>query len=130
MSQPKPAYPSELFMDLVCNMSTPSIECQLCGRCHFATGSQSDLFDDNIQNLRKKAAESPDKYVECHDDSVAFGHIEGRQVVWNCPCGKLARYETWIWEHRELILDYIRARSNRELAEAQRLLERMPCQTT
>lgn len=114
---------SDLFMDLVCNQGTPSATCQLCGRSHFASGSGSYNSDEEIQRWRESAEKEPDKWCEVSEDGLAFGHINGIQVVYDCPCHKLRKYEDFIWSHRSLIINYIRQRTANELAEAQRMAD-------
>lgn len=113
---------SELFMDLVCSGGTPSIDCQLCGRTHFATGPLSTEDPVQIEEMRASAAKYPDKWLESGDDSLAFGYLDGRQVVWNCPCHKMRRYEDFIWDHRELIAKYLKARLAKQVEEDSKLL--------
>jgi len=116
---------SELFMDLVCQGGTPSADCQFCGRMHFASGSGSCEPDESIENLRKAAADYPDKYCESTDDAIAIGLLDGCQFVWNCPCCKIRKYEDFIWNHRELIVSYIKARAEQQVAESQAILRNL-----
>lgn len=116
---------SELFMDTVCDAGTSSIDCQLCGRLHFAAGEQSCLSREEIERLRVLAKEHPDQCCESHEDGIAFGYIDGRQAVWSCPCGKLRRYEEFIWNNRDLIVRYIKARTQSDLATANHTLSQM-----
>jgi hypothetical protein len=111
-----------LFMDLVCCGGTPSADCQFCGRLHFATGPGSCEATDEIERLRALAKESPDRYCESDDDAIAIGVLDGMQVVWNCPCDTLLRYEQFIWDNRVLIAKYIKARTLAELESASGLL--------
>jgi hypothetical protein len=116
---------SELFMDMVCDGGTPSIDCELCGRTHFATGPQSCEDEDEIARLRKLATEQPDKYCESDDDSISFGSLAGIQVVYDCPCHKLRRYEDFIWDNRALILSYVKARTHKELDAATKTMSQL-----
>jgi hypothetical protein len=55
-----------------------------------------------------------------------YVEVEGRTFVEDCDecCKKLARYEQWIWNNRELIRDYLRIRVDQQFkwAEQERLL--------
>jgi hypothetical protein len=114
---------SQLFMNLVCDGGTPSIDCQLCGRTHFASGPSSDEPDEEVKRLRQLATEQPSKYCESTNDSIGYGHIDGKQVAWDCPCRRLRRYEDFIWSHRALILAYLKARAAKNLQDATALNE-------
>jgi hypothetical protein len=114
--------PSKEFMDAVCNSGSPDGDCQLCGRRHFASGSRSDIDAGDLANYRARAQENPELYCESDDDGISFGFLDGQQVVWGCPCGRMRRYEDFIWSHREMIVTYIKARSKMERDEAQRAL--------
>lgn len=104
--------PSEMFVNAVCHGGTPAIDCQLCGRTHFATHDRGITWQPGeLEDLRAKAKEKPDKYIEdSNSDSVFFGAIDGHQVVADCPCNRLRLYEDWIWKHRRVIAEYLRAR--------------------
>ena len=113
--------PSREFVDAFCTNQSPSIDCELCGRCHFAAGDKSDIGERELAELRAAAVAKPLKYHEDKvNDSIGWGCVDGRQVVWNCPCGHLARYEVVFWLHRDELLRYVKARNARELKDAQR----------
>jgi len=48
--------------------------------------------------------------VDFMSDSIFYGHLEGKRVVWGCECNKARRYEDWIWANRDMIMEYLRAR--------------------
>jgi hypothetical protein len=60
------------------------------------------------------------------DDWFRYTEIEGRTFVADCAecCVKLARYEQWIWNNRDIIRDYLSIRVNQQLkwAEQEKLL--------
>lgn len=71
----------------------------------------------------------PEDLDEDDEDSLnwyRYVEVEGRTYVAECEecCRKLARYEQWIWNHRELIRDYLSTRVNQQLrwAEQEKLL--------
>lgn len=55
-----------------------------------------------------------------------YVEVEGRTFVEECElcCAKLAKYEQWIWNNRELIRDYLKTRVDQQFkwAEQERLL--------
>jgi hypothetical protein len=63
-----------------------------------------------------------------NDDYNTFRYVEleGKTFVEDCDecCKKLARYEQWIWNHREEIRNYLQIRVDQQLkwAEQERLL--------
>lgn len=116
---------SELFMDMVCNAGAPTIDCELCGRTHFATGSQSCEDPDEIEKLRALAKKNPNGYCESDDDGISSGTLNGMQVVFDCPCHLLRKYEDFIWNERQLIVSYIKARTAKELDAASKMTQEL-----
>ena len=109
--------PSEEFEHAVCLEALTVIDCQLCGRVHFACGpNHGDYEPGELDRLLAKQSKEPEKYVgDAQSDSIGWGLIDGKQAVFACPCRKLRRYEDWIWDHREIIVTYLRARTLRDL---------------
>lgn len=116
---------SEMFMDLVCDQGTPSADCELCGRTHFASGQGSCYDVEEIERCQRAADKEPEKWCEHHEDGISFGFIDGKQVVFDCPCNKLRRYEDFIWRHRDLIVSYLQRRGEAELKEAAGFVDSM-----
>ena len=71
-----------------------------------------------IEALQEAKKKEPDKYIDC-GDMIEIGYIEGKKVVPDCPCGKLKKYEDWIWNHSDLIAKYLVLRAEKEAKEAQ-----------
>ena len=120
--------PSDEFMRIVTHTGSAIIECEFCGRVHFsplATG----LDEEDVQYLKELEAKSekdPDAFVIVTDaDSIAWGHIDGKQAVWGCPCNAVRKYEDFVWGHRWLIADYLKMRAARMQEEADRHTERL-----
>lgn len=61
--------------------------------------------------MRRQRAASPTTVV-MHDreDAVSAVEVNGTTVVRGCPCGWLAKFEDYIWNERERILRYYKAR--------------------
>lgn len=116
--------PEELLMDIITQSNgTYSIQCDFCGTTWFTED------DCDYVALCEKQKVDPTKYRLSSDDGLAFGWIDGKQVVWGCCRDKLAKYAEWIWAHRGIISSYLKQRSKQELEEAKReydeLLKRM-----
>lgn len=104
--------PSEAFEHAVAQGGTNRATCELCGRENFV----SNYHDrEEIEQLRKKANEQPERYFEHRGcDSVITGWISGFQVVIGCPCNRLRLIENVIWENRHTIASYLKKRSREE----------------
>jgi hypothetical protein len=104
---------SDEFMRAVCGHGALcSVECEHCERVHFVGTGYGDYEDGELEDLRTNAQKTPGKYIEHNDyDSIDWGYIDGKQVVWGCPCNSARRYEQWIWGHRYAIAKYLRLRA-------------------
>lgn len=109
---------SELFWSVCTPGGSPQATC-CCGRIHFASGTRSEHDYGELERLQDEAAKEPDRFVEdSQDDSIAIATIDGVPFCYGCPCGKLARYENFIWHNREMIVKYIKKRVTAEAAKA------------
>ncbi len=110
------------FWDAVCRAGTITVECGFCGRTHFV--SNGDYDDGELERLREQAEAAPDKFIEHTEcDYISCGQLDGVTAVHGCPCDKAARYERFIWEHRSLIVDYLKRRAAELARGANRDLE-------
>jgi hypothetical protein len=70
--------------------------------------------------------EDNDDYDDESSTWYRYVGLEGRTFVEECDecCKKLARYEQWIWNHRDEIREYLRIRVEQHLkwAEQEKLL--------
>ena len=108
---------SEAFMRAVCNTGSICIDCEFCNRTHFV--SYGDFDRGELDDLRSRALQSPDKYIEHGDcDYISWGYLEGKQIVWGCPCNRARLYERWIWNHRYTIASYLKSRADELSMEA------------
>lgn len=113
-----PKEPSEEFRDAVRDGGTMcATDCGFCGRVHFVSGSgHGDYSEGELEDLKAKAKAEPDRYIqEGVYDCIPTGYFAGMNVVVYCKCNGLRRYEEWIWSHRDIILDYLKARTQKEL---------------
>lgn len=111
---------SNYFWDALQGGGTLVTQCGRCGRTHFCPNTDLDWEGGELEGLLAKAAEAPDKYVVDYDNhSVAVGEIDGVILPWGCPCHTAARYESFIWNERELIMKYLNKRITAEFEAAQ-----------
>jgi hypothetical protein len=90
-------------------VGSPSLHCN-CGRRHYAPDSEF-VGENEEQEMRDDYAENPDKVViHDRDDGVSGVHINGVVIVRGCPCGWLAKFEDYVWNERERILQYYKLR--------------------
>ena len=97
--------PPDLFMDCLVSSGSIVIDCELCGRTHFADDEMAGTWEEGeLEELRKKQLEDPNKYIG-HNDSVSWGNFSGYQVVDGCPCGKVKKLENMVWVivHKDII---------------------------
>ena len=114
----KRAEPSDIFVDVVTDSSGIHVTCELCGRTIFEDDDSAGSWEpDELEDLRKRAQETPDDVIGFTTCSVGTGRICGKQVVTNCPCKGLRPYEDFIWSHRHLIAEYLEKRT-KKMAEA------------
>lgn len=102
--------------DLICDNHTYEIDCYHGITWYTSNSQEADEF-------RKKSLEQPEKYVFVSDECVAFGWIEGRQVVWSCEkcMDHFTRCEQWLLAHEEVVRKFLKAYGDERLAAAQRL---------
>lgn len=113
--------PSEEFKRAVGTEGSIVIDCELCGRTHFATHATEGYFDDGeLAGLLKKQESDPIRFMSWDFSSVSYGHINGKQAVVDCPCNILANYERFIWQHRDLIAAFITAKAKNRSIEAEK----------
>lgn len=111
-------------------IGTVRATCELCG-VHIASKEGLERYgeDGELEEFLAKMAADPQHYQlwDDNDDAVSLGAIEGRQFVFGCACWKLGRYEHFIWNHREQIAEYFKARATAEIedraSEVKRLQE-------
>lgn len=105
--------PSEEFIAALeeCSSSaTGHINCELCGRVHFASTAGFDFLPGEVDRLLEQAAFLSDRYVDHGDESIRWDIVDGRQVVFHCPCGELRKTEKFIVDNRKLISVFLRKR--------------------
>lgn len=109
--------PSDEFVRAICDGGTPVNDCDLCGRVHFnSTGEYMD--EGELEDLIAKQKKEPEKYYG-QNGQIYHGEIDGKAVVYGCPCNGLYLYERLIWNERHMISRYIVAQtaSNERMAK-------------
>ena len=121
--------PSEIFVSALSGGGGSSIYCN-CGRIHYApcnllhSDDESD-YQNMLDDVEAEKKENPDGVIINYEDSFVRGRdIDGRTFVDGCPCNGLRKYEDWIWNHRNAIRDYLKARIDQEYHWAQQELTR------
>lgn len=93
----------------------PSLDCT-CGRTHHAPDG-TDVEEADAARMRAEARAYPKRFV-IHEnvDAVTGVMINGGVVVDGCECNWLGKFEQFIWNEREQIVRYYKARREAELA--------------
>ena len=113
---------SELFVRAFSNCGTICGTCD-CGVTHFAAFCPEDFDPQELQSLRDKSRLQPDKFKEHDCSSLVVVHIDGKQFVDGCACGKLRVYEDWIWNYRDQIAQYLMTRLTHQLTSVERTMQ-------
>ena len=118
MSKKQLSPPSDEFKSAVLDTSSLVVDCQFCGRTHFADVSPNDFDEGEFEQLMKQHKQNPDKYI-LHENYVKWGMMDGKQAVIDCQCNNLVKYECFIWHHRYVIGEYLleRTKNNKDIAD-------------
>ena len=121
---------SEQFLTALISAGSICVDCELCGRTHFASATPGWFEDGELERLQAKAKEQPDKYIE-HEgtDTVHWGFILSKQVVADCECKKLDEIEKMIWRDRFVVIEFYQAclkLMKKRVAEEERLIGGLP----
>lgn len=124
--------PSELFLDSTSyapgiTHGSYEMECGWCDRLHMCPDvhwgfgerdfEDAENFRQHAENMHK---ENPEGVVLHYGvDCVTGAHVNGINFVLLCPCNGLAKYETFIWTHRDMIREYLKKRIDQEYDFAQ-----------
>jgi hypothetical protein len=114
--------PSQEFMDAICCCGVSVQTCDFCGRTHFGG---VDLSETEREAFRTEAVENPGMYIDHGEDGVGCGELDGKMVVYDCPCNKVVKYERFVWTHRYVILKYLRSRLDMDRVEVSHLADAM-----
>jgi len=111
---------SELFEEIFDSRAGSCMKTCCCGRVFFDPESGiGDWEEGELEELYAKAKQDPDKYRELNYP-VGYVTIDGQDIVYNCPCGTMVRYERFLVRHARQIATYLNRRAEllREEADA------------
>jgi hypothetical protein len=125
--------PSDMFVDSIgFGVGSADMECGWCGRMHLCPDTDYDPpdYDDtnSIKDDRRWFAEycederkkNPDGVIlHYNTDGISGKQLNGINFVVGCPCNGLSRFETFIWQERNTIREYLKSRINQEYEWAQ-----------
>lgn len=110
---------SEEFEDAIVHAGSGEISCEFCNRVHFVSNREGFDWDEGEhERLLANSKKYPEKYIPHDEDSVGWGYLDGKQYVAGCPCNSAARYERFILKHRNVIIDYLKSRAEKNLRKA------------
>lgn len=119
--------PSDFFTNTLHGGGGVHITCQ-CGAEHycpdtmFREDQESDLIPSWPDHCEQHKLDDPE-HVMLHYgyDTVTYSEIDGKAFVYGCECYNvgLAKYENWIWNNRDIIRPYLKARVDHEYKIAQ-----------
>jgi len=104
--------------------------CGNCGRTHYCPDSvavgddgsdtdEDDVYKNYLQEALLDQKNDPDGVVIHHGvDFVATKDLRGIAFVLECPCNGLTKYEEFIWDNKDPIRRYLKARIDQEHAWA------------
>ena len=116
--------PSKFFTNALPGGGGANMECQ-CGILHLCPDNDDYDFDEEPGSWKKycekEFKDHPTKVVLSYEyDAVSYKEIDGKAFVYGCTCwDKLANYEEWIWDNRDIIRLYLKERIDHELKMAE-----------
>ena len=120
--------PSDMFVNALSGYGVGSdyIECGWCGREHYCPDTEYNHYDDDDCSaeqsmLRYRSfceeehSKNPNGVILHYDcDGISAQELNGIMFVIDCPCNGLSRYETFIWENKNTIRNYLKVRIEQE----------------
>jgi len=96
----------EEFEAAFCHSGSIVIDCE-CGITHVATDDIEYLEEDEIFELKELKRKHPEKIVEWSCSMISWTIINGKQVVFGCPCGRAEELCFFIENHHQEIMKLI-----------------------
>lgn len=84
-----------------------------CGRTHFNTVDVG-YYDGEFEELIANSQKTPDQYIPHDEGDVSTINVLGSEFVPDCPCSALAKAEKAIWDDRYAIMNFFKARMQKE----------------
>lgn len=81
-----------------------------CGRVYYNTNGGWDVTEEELDEVEERCTKEPEKYFDL-DCTVTTMEIGGESIVYGCCCNKARRYERFLINHAEQIVDYLRKRA-------------------
>lgn len=106
--------PSEEFERAFSGSGSCRVECGFCGREEYNSNGGWDWEDGELEALEA------DPNATDVDYTPTYGYLNGKVYLHGCPCNQARRYEDFIWSHRHGIADYLKARAELEMKDAER----------
>ncbi len=109
---------SEEFWDAIISGSTVLVDCGFCGRTHYSTEEPQSYDEGEFEELQEKHNRDPNRFIE-HAEFVHYGTLDGKNIVYGCPCESASFYENLIWKNKGVISKYLSARADKMTKQAQ-----------
>ncbi len=116
--------PSDLFQEIVCRAGSLVITCEGCGRTYFGDEGDGDFEDGEYERLCKESETDP-KVIGPLDGFTSWGRFDEKELVVDCVCHTLRRYEDFILGHQEQITELLRRTAENALERAKCDLQRV-----
>ena len=111
---------SEELWDVIINSGSLVVDCECCNTTYF--GTDEDFEEGELEELEEKMKKKPDRYHRFDGDTVSWGYVNGRQIVYKCGCKEgdkvMLNMENFIWNNRHIILNYLKDKTSNNLKDA------------
>ena len=104
---------SEEFNEIVAEKGTRRTECEACARVYFAA-ELPGFEEGELEELLELSEDDPDFYINTFDKVVTFVKIDGYDCVCQCNCGFVKKWERSIWDAKDKIMEYIKAKEKKD----------------
>jgi len=101
---------SEIFEKVFDTRGSGCVRKCACGITYFDGSDWSAFYEGELEELRRKAQETPDKFVEWNQ-SVGCMEIGGQSIVYGCNCDTAQKYEQFIVNYSEQLAKYLNMRA-------------------
>lgn len=119
---------SEEFWSSFCHSGSSMQQSCTCGRLHFCSSPTGHWSweEGELESLLEKSAKNPDRYVDVGAyDAISWIDFGAGPVVYGCPCATAIKYETFVSNFRDEILEYYKKKLKLLTDEQKRLEEQL-----
>lgn len=116
-TSPKVGETSDMFLDAMfgTGIGSDDLTCDFCKKNHLCPDTRYSDSDTWKEYCETEMAKNPDKVVLHYGcDAVTGRYMDNKLFVIGCDCNGLARYENFIWQHRDTIRNYLKLRIESE----------------